>query len=329
MNLKRINTVKAKLTISILLLTLVIVFFVGIYFPGRFKQEQLKALEDKANTTSSIIAANISSSIFFNDTDVLSEDLGRLIKYNVIGYIVVKANNNILYNYNLEAAQKNNFENPSDIKYIDEDVYFKTIEKVIIEKEEVGTLYIGFRLSELHQQLSEIKKNLLFITILILLFGVIFSFAIGGIAAILYESRFKVKHTKIKVKTYDRNIAFHTLSIVSPIIIFFPLYFLTDINPIYSTIVALFTGGILSMICRPDLSKSMFLGGMIFTVLYFSFFYLINLADPGFVGYWNITAISGILIIGVPLEELLFAFVFGLMWSSIYEHVFGYKLKTR
>jgi len=180
MNIKRINTIKAKLTISILLLTLVIVFFVGIYYPGRFKQEQLKALEDKAKTTSSIIASNISSSIFFNDIDVLSEDLGRLTKYDIIGYIVVKTNDSVLYKYNYDTAQKNNFEIPSNIKYIDEDYYFKIIEKVIIEKKEVGILYIGFSLSELHQQLFEIKKNLLFINILILLFGAASSLAIGN-----------------------------------------------------------------------------------------------------------------------------------------------------
>ncbi|HTY76023.1 MAG TPA: hypothetical protein VMD05_10740 [Candidatus Nanoarchaeia archaeon] len=27
------------------------------------------------------------------------------------------------------------------------------------------------------------------------------------------------------------------------------------------------------------------------------------------------------LILGVPLEELMFAFTFGMMWSSVYEHV--------
>ncbi len=179
MNLKKINTVKIKLTISILLLTLFIVSFVGIYFPEKFKQEQLKALDDKAKTTSSIIASNISSSIFFNDTDVLKEDLDRLTKDNEIGYIVVKTENNILYYYNLDEAQKYYYENSSNIKFIEDDVYFKTIEKVIIGKEEVGKIYIGFRLLELNQQLSEIRKNLFLINMFMLLFGVISAFVIG------------------------------------------------------------------------------------------------------------------------------------------------------
>jgi len=31
----------------------------------------------------------------------------------------------------------------------------------------------------------------------------------------------------------------------------------------------------------------------------------------------------------VPLEELMFAFTFGMMWSSIYEHVLWYRLEKQ
>jgi hypothetical protein len=42
---------------------------------------------------------------------------------------------------------------------------------------------------------------------------------------------------------------------------------------------------------------------------------------------WNLEAISGILILGVPLEELMFAYTFGMMWSSVYEHALWYRVK--
>jgi hypothetical protein len=35
------------------------------------------------------------------------------------------------------------------------------------------------------------------------------------------------------------------------------------------------------------------------------------------------------LIIGVPVEELIFAFAFGMMWSGVYEHVIGYKIREK
>lgn len=36
---------------------------------------------------------------------------------------------------------------------------------------------------------------------------------------------------------------------------------------------------------------------------------------------WNLRAISGILIMGIPLEELMFAVGLGFLWSSVYEHI--------
>ena len=157
--------------------------------------------------------------------------------------------------------------------------------------------------------------------------SLIFSFAVGGIVSIMYESVFKTKHSKIRNKTHDRVKLFHFLSLLSPFIVFFLLYLFTELNPIYTTIISLFVGSVLSIVCRPDLVKNMFLGGVFFTALYFVFFLFVSLADPSFVSYWNLSEISGILVAGIPLEELLYAFTFGMLWSGIYEHTFGYELK--
>ncbi|MBN2202857.1 MAG: hypothetical protein JW700_01560 [Candidatus Aenigmarchaeota archaeon] len=158
--------------------------------------------------------------------------------------------------------------------------------------------------------------------------SVIFSFAIGGIVAVLYESILGIEHERAN-KELDRGGIFHKFAIFSPIFIFFPMYFLTSINPIFSTIFALFMGGVFTMICRKDLVKNSIIGGLLFTIFYFVFFLFVNLLDPNFVDYWKLSEVSGVLILGVPIEELLFAFAFGLMWSSVYEHTFGYRIKKK
>ena len=38
------------------------------------------------------------------------------------------------------------------------------------------------------------------------------------------------------------------------------------------------------------------------------------------VAVWNLPALQGGLLYGIPTEELLFGFSFGLYWSSVYEH---------
>ena len=36
---------------------------------------------------------------------------------------------------------------------------------------------------------------------------------------------------------------------------------------------------------------------------------------------WNLPTLIGILLFGIPLEDLLFAFAFGLCWAGVYEHL--------
>ena len=122
----------------------------------------------------------------------------------------------------------------------------------------------------------------------------------------------------------------HPLALFSAVIVFIPLYFFTGLNPIYPAAIAMLTGGVGSMLCRPDLSKKILGGGTLFLALYFAFFQLFDLAYPGMVQkIWNLKALSGILVVGVPIEELMYAFTFGVLWSSLYEHVFWYRLKKK
>ncbi len=146
--------------------------------------------------------------------------------------------------------------------------------------------------------------------------SLIFSFAIGGIASVLYESFFSIKHTKIKESGF-----FHWFSLLFAPLLFVPLYFLWPFNVIYAVFICLFLGGVLAMICRCDFIKPMLLGSVLFGVLYFVFFTFLNIIFPEFIPVqWNLQAISGILILGVPLEEIIFALGIGMLWGTYYEH---------
>jgi hypothetical protein len=159
--------------------------------------------------------------------------------------------------------------------------------------------------------------------------SLIFSFAVGGIGSVIYETIFKVTHVKMSEREIlKKKHRFHLFGLFSPIIVFLPLHLFTSLNPIYSVSIAMVVGGIFAMICRPDLRKKVMTGGSLFLGLYFVFFLSFNLAYPDAVeNYWNTSAISGKSIWGIPFEELLFAFTFGMLWSSAYEHIFWFKEK--
>ncbi|NOZ77546.1 MAG: hypothetical protein GXO65_07850 [Euryarchaeota archaeon] len=159
--------------------------------------------------------------------------------------------------------------------------------------------------------------------------SLIFCFAVGGIGSVLYEVFGKVGHARMdEVEIHSRRHRFHRLALASPVIVFLPLEVFTGLNPIYAASAAMFVGGVAAILCRPDLKKKIWMGGASFLILYFVFFLSYNLVFPGIVEeVWNLEAISGILVLGVPLEELMFAFSFGMMWSSVYEHLMWYRLK--
>ena len=151
----------------------------------------------------------------------------------------------------------------------------------------------------------------------------IFSFGIGGLAVVLYERIFHTRHqTMNPTEKHARHHRFHFWAIVSAPIIFIILLIATNLNPIYSAAIAMAAGGLSAWYCRPDLKKKMLASALIFFGLYFAYFLTLIALYPGYVEQvWNLKAISGVLILGIPLEELVFALTFGFLWSSIYEHI--------
>ena len=153
--------------------------------------------------------------------------------------------------------------------------------------------------------------------------SLLFVFGVSGLAVVIYERIFRVQHERVSAEEkHQPRHKFHLLALFSFPVILVLLLIFTNLNPIYSTFIALISGGLFTWYCRPDLKKKMLVSAFIFLGLYFVFFLTFIAMYPGYVEkVWNLAAISGILILGVPLEELMFAIGFGFFWSSVYEHL--------
>ena len=158
--------------------------------------------------------------------------------------------------------------------------------------------------------------------------SLIFTFSIGGVGSLLYKIVYKMENKFIQLTERNiRNHRLHFYSLLTPIVVFLLLTMLTKLNHIYCGIIALFMGALSALFCRPDLKIKIWMSGILFLLMYFIYFILLIGAYPGYVALvWNFTTISGILVLGVPLEELLFGFTFGMFWSSLYEHIFWFKV---
>jgi|SRR3989344_364606 len=157
----------------------------------------------------------------------------------------------------------------------------------------------------------------------------IFTFGVGGIAVVAYDRLFRVRDRRMS--SHERHSSRHRYHLVALLLAptaFAVLFFTTSLNPIYSAIIAMTAGGVATWYCRPDLKKKMLASALIFLGIYFLYFLTLIALYPGYVEQvWNLEVLSGILIVGIPLEELLFAGSFGFMWSSVYEHIAWKRLK--
>ena len=151
--------------------------------------------------------------------------------------------------------------------------------------------------------------------------SIIFSFAIGGIGAVLYNIITRKRHELLlPEERHHRRHRWHRWALATPFALFPILYFLPW-NAIHAGIAAMIAGAIAAVLCRPDLKSNTLLGGILFLALYTVFLLGLKWSAPGYIEQvWNLKALSGIVIYGLPIEELMFGFSFGLVWTGIYEH---------
>lgn len=151
--------------------------------------------------------------------------------------------------------------------------------------------------------------------------SLLFCFGIGGVGVVLYDAL--TRRSLAPLPEHERlspRHRFHRIVLATPFLLFIPLVVLPW-NPIYPSVVCLSVGAFAAIWCRPDLKGKTFVGGAIFLGYYAVFLMGLELLSPGYIErVWNLDALSGISIVGFPLEELAFALTFGMYWSTAYEH---------
>ncbi|HYT21347.1 MAG TPA: lycopene cyclase domain-containing protein [Candidatus Polarisedimenticolia bacterium] len=149
--------------------------------------------------------------------------------------------------------------------------------------------------------------------------------AVGGIASVVGELFLKERLGAIRKSRHKR----HYAPLVLVVVVFVALHFGVHWKTMNATIVSLAVGALVIGYLRRDLVPLMLTSAVSFTVLYFVLFLCVLLLYSQFVQrYYNLPNLLGIYVLGVPIEELLFAAMGGAIWSVAYEYVFGYRLEA-
>jgi hypothetical protein len=160
--------------------------------------------------------------------------------------------------------------------------------------------------------------NLGRITGLIAVEDMIFEFFVAGLAGVNYNIVF---NKQIK---YNQCYKPHSKALIVALVVSGMSIVVFKCNAIYAIIMFGFAGAASIWLDRNDLIKHSLLGGLLFVAIYIFGLLIFDALFPYFFeAFYNYQNITGILLIGIPLEEYAYAFSFGLMWAPIYEYQHG------
>jgi len=149
----------------------------------------------------------------------------------------------------------------------------------------------------------------------------IFFFLMAGIVSVVYEFLWRKKTAKSRVKKHIRYLPF----LIGAAVFCLMLFIFPD-SAIYALIAGGAAGALATIYLRPDLWPQVIASAFIFSLLYFLVLFLVNQIFFGMVqNFYNLKNTWGILVFGLPLEELAVAFFAGAFWSTFYECAKSYK----
>ena len=151
----------------------------------------------------------------------------------------------------------------------------------------------------------------------------LFGFTFAGIASVIYSVIFKkrVRIKKVnKKKEFKRNKNYLILSAFL-VGLFFSSFYILKLNSFYSSIIAFIIPLTIIWIKRKDLIINSITSGLLLMIIVCIWFWIPELITPEWINtHWFLENLSGITILKVPLEDLIWSFLAGAFIGPLYEY---------
>lgn len=148
----------------------------------------------------------------------------------------------------------------------------------------------------------------------------LYGFIFGGISSEIVEVIFKVKERHIEKKRYYLGIIFFVITICT----FLLLVNVLHIRSIFAHIIPPLIVGIICIIYDRRYLKMTLISGLLSLLITIIYQNILLFIYPNlFSDFWYTSNLTGVYIIRIPLEELLFAFSLGFGASCFYELIMG------
>ncbi len=151
----------------------------------------------------------------------------------------------------------------------------------------------------------------------------IFGFSVSGVASVIYMEIFKKKvniQRASKKQELRRNLNYFFIILLALIIFLFS-FFVLNLNSFQASFPSLLIPTFIIYFKRRDLILDSVLSGIFLLLTSFIFYIIPEILFPGWIkSAWNFGIISGITILKVPVEDLVWFFLVGLLVGPLYEY---------
>jgi len=161
----------------------VISLFVYLYFPRQYKIQATEAIAAKANSIIQMTAFSLSAALFFNDIEAIEEVFESTKQNKDIVYIILldTPGKEIVSFNNKQAHQANYLETKTKNDISPDGMIFRTVFPIFNNNQEIGQLYLGFSLMDIHKEIEKVRKSISIISLLILVGGMIVLFSLSSL----------------------------------------------------------------------------------------------------------------------------------------------------
>jgi len=155
----------------------------------------------------------------------------------------------------------------------------------------------------------------------------LYGFLKGGIAAVIYEVLFAKSFARKKNREHQWKHMILPIYAVGVALFVLPIV-LWAWNPIYTSALSSVVILVPLALYRSDLLSEAFTSGFLVVLLTFVGYQILLVFFPGVIeAWWRLENLSGIMISGIPIEEMLESFVVGFFGGPFYEFFKGLRLK--
>jgi len=155
----------------------------------------------------------------------------------------------------------------------------------------------------------------------------IFGFCVGGISSVIYEEFFGRHYSNRLNREYHWH-WFLIPMIALFIFVFNTLFYVFKINSIYVSVITFLVLALIITYFRRDLVVDSLMSGILTGLaMFLSYLVFLSIFPEAVHKWWLLNNISGIFIHGIPIEELMWAFGWGMVGGPVYEFFAGLKFK--